>query len=502
MNTETELKFQVAPRKLASILRSGSRGRDLSEQALVSSYYDTSKHKLKRNGLTLRVRKVEGRYVQTVKANGSAGSLTRGEWEHEVSGPKPDLKQARNTALEGVATKKLSHKLKPVFQTNVHRTAEVRRVRRSQIELAVDRGRIGAGRRSRPIAELELELKSGQVADLFRLARDIERKTDAELDLRSKSERGYRLLAREGEGAQHAEPIRLKHELSPQDAFRVIARSTLRHITTNADPVRNMDSEGVHQMRVGLRRLRAAISLFDDILPRASTGRIKAELKWLTGELAPAREIDVFLKESIQPITEQDVPKRGSRAIRKTFSEQRMAAFRHARDAVNSGRYRRLLIDAAEWIESERPRTADDRTIAAYAAEVLDRRVKKARKQGKQLSDLDPRQRHKLRIRIKKIRYAVDFFESLYRNSDQNELAGFSARLKRIQSALGSLNDFMAHRELAIEAALAAPPANRRAQAFAAGFIVGQEREAAQDLIEHASRELHRLRRLSVQPGK
>ena len=311
MNTETELKFQVAPRKLASILRSGSRGRDLSEQALVSSYYDTSKHKLKRNGLTLRVRKVEGRYVQTVKANGSAGSLTRGEWEHEVSGPKPDLKQASDTALEGVATKKLSHKLKPVFQTNVHRTAEVRRVRRSQIELAVDRGRIGAGRRSRPIAELELELKSGQVADLFRLARDIERKTDAELDLRSKSERGYRLLAREGEGAQHAEPIRLKHELSPQDAFRVIARSTLRHITTNADPVRNMDSEGVHQMRVGLRRLRAAISLFDDILPRASTGRIKAELKWLTGELAPAREIDVFLKESIQPITEQDVPKRG-----------------------------------------------------------------------------------------------------------------------------------------------------------------------------------------------
>ena len=152
--------------------------------------------------------------------------------------------------------------------------------------------------------------------------------------------------------------------------------------------------------------------------------------------------------------------------------------------------------------KSERPRTADDRTIAAYAAEVLDRRVKKARKQGKQLSDLDPGQRHKLRIRIKKIRYAADFFGSLYRNSDQNELAGFSARLKRIQSALGSLNDFMAHRELAIEAALAAPPANRRAQAFAAGFIVGQEREAAQDLMEDASRELHRLRRLSVQPGK
>ncbi|WP_275199042.1 CHAD domain-containing protein [Bradyrhizobium sp. CSA207] len=282
----------------------------------------------------------------------------------------------------------------------------------------------------------------------------------------------------------------------------MIAHSTLRHITANADPVRNMDSEGVHQMRVGLRRLRAAISLFDDILPRASTARIKTELRWLTGELAPAREIDVFLKESIQPIAEQNVPKRGFRAIRKKFSAQRMAAFRRARDAIDSARYRRLLIDATEWIESERPRGADDQTIAVYAAAVLDQRIKKARKQGKLLRDLDPGQRHKLRIRIKKIRYAIDFFGSLYRDRDQSEVARLSDRLKQIQSALGSLNDFMVHRELATQAALEAPPANRRAQAFAAGFIVGQEREAAQDLIEDASMALRRLRRLNVQPSK
>ncbi|MGY4289418.1 CHAD domain-containing protein [Bradyrhizobium sp. LM2.7] len=107
-----------------------------------------------------------------------------------------------------------------------------------------------------------------------------------------------------------------------------------------------------------------------------------------------------------------------------------------------------------------------------------------------------------MRIRIKKIRYAIDFYASLYRDRDQSELTGLSDRLKRIQSALGSLNDFMAHRALATEAALTAPPANRRAQAFAAGFIVGQEREAAQDLIEDASRELRRLRRLSVEPSE
>lgn len=505
MNAETELKFRIAPRKLSSVLQNGGasgRRRDRSEKQLVSTYYDTNKQKLRRHGLTLRVRKVDGHYVQTVKAGGS-GSVTRGEWEDEVAGASPDLTKTANTPLEEVASKNLRRKLKPVFQTNVHRTVQTRRVQRSQIELAVDRGRVGVGHRSRPIVEFELELKSGHTTDLFRLARILERKTGGELDLRSKSERGYQLAAGDtGGGAQRAEPIRLRHDLPPRDAFRAIAYSALRHVTANADPVRDLDSEGVHQMRVGLRRLRAAISLFEDVLPRASTARIKTELKWITGELAPAREIDVFLKESIGPIAEQGVPRRGVRAIRKKFSVQRTAAFGRARDAVGSARYRRLLINVIEWIETGRPRTNDERSIAPYAAAVLDRRISKARKQGKRLDDLDPRQRHKLRINVKKIRYAVDFFKSLYRNRDQKKLADLSDRLKLVQSALGTLNDFMAHRELATEAALQAPHANRRAQAFASGFIVGREREAAHGLMKEAAKQLHRLRFSHVEPGK
>ena len=255
-------------------------------------------------------------------------------------------------------------------------------------------------------------------------------------------------------------------------------------------------------MRVGLRRLRAAISLFDDVLPRARTAQIKAELKWLTGELAPAREIDVFVNESVRPITDRGVPKRGARALRDKFSAQRKAEFGRAGEAVGSARYRRLLIELVEWIETLRARPGDDRTIPAYAAQLLDRRIGKARKQGERLGELAPEQRHKLRIKAKKIRYAIDFFKSLYRERDQDELAELSSRLKRIQSALGSLNDFMAHRELATEAALEAPPANRRAQAFASGFIVGQEREAAHGLMKDATKELHRLRRLRIAPGQ
>ncbi|SFO98256.1 Inorganic triphosphatase YgiF, contains CYTH and CHAD domains [Bradyrhizobium sp. Ghvi] len=501
MNAETELKFRIAPRRISSVLSNHGRRRDRSEQTLLSTYFDTNKHKLRRHGATLRVRKMDGRFVQTVKAGGSGG-VTRGEWESEIAGAKPDLAKAKNSPLDDFASKKLARKLKPVFQTDIHRTAQAKRVGNSEIELALDRGRISAGRRSRPVSELELELKSGRIADLFHLARRLERTTGAELDLRSKSERGFKLIAGGGGGAQHAEPIALKPALSAREAFSVIAHSTLRQITANADPVRAMDSEGVHQMRVGLRRLRAAISLFKEMLPRASTARIKSELKWLTSELAPAREIDVFLNESIAPVAGQGLPRRGVRAIQKRFSRQRTTAFARARDAIASPRYRRLLIDVIEWIETGRSRSDGGRTIAAYAAEVLDRRIKKAQKQGKHLDDLDPRQRHKLRIKVKKIRYAVDFFESLYADRDQKQLASLSRRLKQIQSALGSLNDFMAHCELATEAALTAPPTNRRAQAFASGFIVGHEREAAHGLMRDAEKELQRLHRLSVAPRK
>ncbi|PAY04820.1 inorganic triphosphatase [Bradyrhizobium sp. UFLA03-84] len=500
MNSETELKFRVAARKLSSVLGSGGwLVRDRSERELVSTYYDTTKHKLKRHGLTLRIRKAGDRYMQTVKITGAA--VTRGEWEYEVVDNRPDLKKAKNTPLEDLADGTLARKLRPVFRTNIHRTAQTRRVRRSQIEVAVDRGQVGAGRHSRPIAEFELESKSGHLADLFRLARNIERKTGAELDLSSKAERGFQLVAGRSDSAQHAEPIQLEREFTPRDAFRVIGRSTVRQITANSDPVRNMDPEGVHQMRVGLRRLRAAISLFDDVLAHADTARIKLGLKWLTSELAPAREIDVFLRESIRPVA-QDAPSRGARAIRKKFSKQRMAAFKRAHNAIDSARYRHLLIDTVEWIESGRSRTTDDRSIAGYAGDVLDRRIRKARKQGKRLNDLDAKQRHKLRINIKKIRYAVDFFRSLYEDADQATLARVSDRLKRIQSALGSLNDFMAHRKLTTEAALTAPPANRRAQAFASGLIVGRERQATHDYMKAATKALHGLHPLDVEPRR
>ncbi|GIQ75369.1 CHAD domain-containing protein [Bradyrhizobium sp. RD5-C2] len=363
----------------------------------------------------------------------------------------------KQTPLAGMA-KKLKRKLGPVFRTSVDRTTRVLRIGASEVELAVDSGTIVAGRHMRPISEFELELKQGRTSDLIRLARTFERKTGAELDLRSKSERGYAVIDNNESAAVRAEEIVLTKNMTVNESFDVIAFSALRHFTSNAGAVRELDAEGIHQMRVGLRRLRAAISLFGAILPIAGVERIKAELKWLTGELAAAREIDVFLTEKIEPLEAADAPKRGVRAIERQFARRRGAAFERARHALATSRYRRLPIDVLEWLEAKESRSQKiaNALTKEFAEEIMLRRLKKLRNEARSLEELAPPQRHRLRIKIKKVRYAVDFFRSLYSDSAQSSLDDLSDKLKEAQGALGALNDFVAHRAMATDTALRA----------------------------------------------
>ena len=502
MPIEPELKFRIPKTQLrwvAGMRIRGSRPGAATDRKLVSTYFDTPKHRLRRLGLTLRVRRSGDEFHQTVKSS-AARSFARGEWETKVPDASPNLGDLKKTPLSALATKKLKRKLVPVFRTSVDRTARPFRIRASEVELAVDRGTIVAGRHKRPVAEYEIELKKGKLADLFRLARLLERRTGAELDLQSKSERGYLLADGKRPTATHAEKIELATKMTAGEAFDVIVFSTLRHFTSNAQPVRDFDSEGIHQMRVGLRRLRAAISLFGDILPVAKTNRIKAELKWLSGKLAAAREIDVFVKEKIESLDDDAAPKRGVRAIAKQFAGRRNKAMKRAQDAIATLRYRRLPVDVLEWLETRKPRSkkAVSAPIREFAEEVILHRLKKVRKEGRRLEGLAPCQRHKLRIKIKKIRYAVDFFRSLYPARAQERLDALSQRLKKGQDALGALNDFVAHRKMATDAGLKAPRKDRRARAFASGLVVGQEREASKMLLESASKAIEKLKAPSV----
>jgi triphosphatase len=505
MKLEPELKFRLSRRKLASLVNERIAGAKTGPHAardLVSTYYDTKKHKLRRHGLSLRVRKAGDEFLQTVKT-AATGSFARGEWEEKIEGHDPDFRKTKKTPVCSITTRKSRRKLNPVFKTTVHRITRPLHVGSSEVELAVDRGHLSAGRRRSPIAEFELELKHGRPTDLFRLARDCRRRTGAELDLISKSERGYRLADGGEEPATRAESIQLHLKMTTRDAFDVVAYSTLRHFSANADGVRSLDSEAVHQMRVGLRRLRAAISLFKTVLPGQSTAKIKTELKWLTNELAPAREIDVLIRERIRPLRHLSGPARGPRAVEREFAGRREKAFRQASKSLETERYRELPLEILEWLETRRVGNREESQvpISEFVGNLLRRRLRKVKKESRHIDNMASPERHKLRIKIKKLRYAAGFFESLYSDAGRKELARFSARLKKLQDALGALNDFVAHREMATDAAMNAPPENRRARAFASGVMIGQELEAGKALMKTVRQEFDCLRHLKVKPG-
>lgn len=151
------------------------------------------------------------------------------------------------------------------------------------------------------------------------------------------------------------------------------------------------------------------------------------------------------------------------------------------------------MIDTLRWIEAEQTIATEGAKapIRKFAAGLLRRRVKKVRKQARYLDRMPPQERHKLRISAKKIRYGLDFFESLFQSRrEQKQLAGLSKHLKKIQNALGSLNDFVAHRDMAVDAALRAPASSReaRARAFAEGVMLGREDQAVKPLVKVAVR--------------
>jgi triphosphatase len=276
---ETELKLQVIPRDLRKLRAARAfRRKSRREEDLISVYFDTPKRTLAKNDVTLRVRHNGNNRLQTIKSGGAANSFRRGEWEQEIKGDTPNLRRVQNTALAPLLSKKLKHKLKPLFETRIHRTSVPVQRNGSRIEVALDEGEVRAGRRSAPIGELELELKRGKAGDVFKLAREMGRLVPATLALKSKSERGYDLIDKRSNQAARAEVIKLRPGMSPAGAFRTIGRSTLRHITANEPAMARSDAEGVHQMRVGLRRLRAAISLFSELLDDKQTERIKSEL--------------------------------------------------------------------------------------------------------------------------------------------------------------------------------------------------------------------------------
>ena len=447
LSKEVELKLDLDPadveRFRALPLLAAGAGRSLRQ---VSTYYDTPEGDLRKAGYSLRLRRKGRRCVQTVKQKGpdSGGFSARDEWEQRIAGPGLDFAALDGTPVgKLLSKKKLRERLAVVSETRVKRSTWLVRRPRSTIELILDEGEVAAGDEREPICEIELELKAGERRRLFDLAREIGRTAPLRMGAMSKSERGFLLADGGGKRVRKAEPVVLAAEMDVAQAFATIVQSCLRHFRLNESLVAQAGKPAaLHQLRVAVRRLRSAFSLFKPALAGPERDGIAHDLRWIAGLLGRARDIDVVLAAR-EP--------RPAGADRRRLKSERLAAYEAVVEALRGPRLPALILDLVAWAETGAWRRSElaRRPILGFSDERLGRRWRKVRKGGRDIAAMSPEERHRLRIETKRLRYATEFMAALAAKGRRKHRRAFADLLQILQDRLGELNDIETARQLA-----------------------------------------------------
>lgn len=493
-NREVELKFEVGAEDVKRLgrapwMKSLRVGRAVTRR-LDAIYFDTPSRSLWRNGLALRVRKEGRRFVQCVKSRGDAraGAFARFEWETPVAGPAPDPEGLGASEALQELMREEGDTFLPVFETLVTRTS--RRLAPEDgtvVSCDIDAGSIRAGEASEPVYELELELKSGDPRHLFAVARLIVETVPARLIARSKAERGYALAAGDARTWQKMAPVELDSEATGEEALAATVHRCLDHLIANQGCVLGrLHVEGVHQMRVAGRRLRSSLSIYRKMLPAEQHADLDAKVKAVVNALGPARDFDVFIEEVLEPVAVAMPDEAGLRLLRARAEDHRDAGYREAEAMIRSPGYTGMLLDLGAWLHERgwRNQPMGEHLLPlfhparALAAALLAKRHKKLRKAGRHIRHMTVEERHQLRIAAKKVRYAAEFFRSLFPG---RRVEAYVERLVAIQDVLGRFNDLAVARGLLDRLVETGEAAETAGLQRAAGLILGWYARGAAD---------------------
>jgi CHAD domain-containing protein len=251
-------------------------------------------------------------------------------------------------------------------------------------------------------------------------------------------------------------PVRLTGDLSPDTALRRIVAGCRADLARyRATVLKSNRPVGIHQTRVALRRLRAAIGLFRNAVDDPALRALSAEAGWLAGECGPARDLHVFLTETAPDAP--DVVKRIGGRLKREHTAR-------ARTALSGARFATFDHALAAFIESApttpAPPSAGGR-LDAFAATALEARHNKVLRRGHKIASLDSEGRHRVRIAGKKLRYAATFLLPAFRRRgfDSQGAAAYIEATARLQNALGALNDRAVARKVIDDLTVAARPA-------------------------------------------
>jgi len=506
---EFELKLLVDDHAASLIWKSAAAGglvtSERASKSVLSIYHDTEDHALHRAGISLRLRRDGDRWVQTVKSGRSMkmGISRVSEFETGVEEARIDLDACADadlrSAIEALAR---NADLAPVYSTDIDRTeAEVRTQGGTRALLVVDRGSVIAGARTAGICEMEIELVDGPPEGVYEIARKVLPQGGARFSHVSKAGRGY-LLAATGSIELPPEPrnarkIALKKRTGVADAASRVLGECAEQVFANVETVLlSSDPEGPHQLRIGLRRLRCALSLFRGVLDESSRRRLASEAGWMGKQISRLRDLDVLAMEVRQVMGVQAPGQFDFPSLLETVLTEISDERRRVRDFLKGPQALGFILDLAELVEtvSSGPAIAKvpggkQSGLLSVSRREMKRRWKKAQEKARRLDELSIEERHQLRKELKKLRYAAEFVAPLYR---RKEVAPFIRHLKSMQDVFGALADAAMVSDHLTGLPVTDVPSRGRERAI--GWLLGAKTARAEEAWSHARRDWKELR--------
>ena len=476
---ELELKLELTPEELQRVgthpaLEALTVGKPVT-RVLRSIYFDTPDHRLRVQGISLRLRAIGEQWVQTVKGGDGVrnGVSNPDELEAVVAKPEPDLAaiddvKMRRT-IERVARRSA---LEPQFETIVTRTTRQLHSDKGDLELALDEGVVRAGAAEGRLCEAELELKGGSPECLLETAAALFSTEPIRLADATKADRGYELALGRADRSlvpQKAHnPALIGTETCGRALSAFVASAADQIVVNRIAVLETDDPEAAHQLRVGLRRLRSALRAFRPVEDSAATRELAQHARALGQSIGDLRNADIFIEQIHAPVAAMRKADPGFAELREALLAHRAGMRAKARTALSSEQWSKLQLYLALWPQTVKDNPSLAAPVRSFADEALRRSWKRIARRGARLEALSMEERHEMRKALKGFRYTVEFFGCLY---DGRKAGRLVKDLKKLQDVFGYINDVataQAVAAIADERCAPSPAAQR-----AAGYVLG-----------------------------
>jgi CHAD domain-containing protein len=456
---------------------------------LVDRYVDTKDWRMGRAGYVLRVRRRAGHAEATLKDLSTATKGLRRRLEVTQSLPALGLEALDRTGDVGWRVQAVagSNHLNEVLEVRTRRRPFALEIHGEQIgELALDDTVIATGeeRRRLRLSRVEVEVLPAWVEAMRPFVERLRRECGLQPATLSKFEAGLMAAGLSIPGLPDIGPLGVSPGSSIGElAYRVLRKETLAMLANVAGTRLGEDIEGLHQMRVATRRLRAGLQMFADVLP-VRAGRLRAELGWLAALLGDVRDLDIQLGRFDDWTEEMPGDHREALdELADLLSRHRVSARQALLEALDSRRYERLVSGMVSLLlkgPSVRSRACREPAVIVMPRLITQRheaagKAARRAKQTQKATDF-----HRLRIRCKRLRYALEFASGLY----DGELGGFVRQMASLQDVLGAMQDAeVASSRLQAIALNEEGAGLSNATVFAMGGVAGHYRAEAEHLL-------------------